>query len=87
VVTCDNGADAASARAQTQDHVPDAQQMVSLLGPGDEDLKLIEKALASDIHVRGNEITISGADRWTTHGRGGCSPSCSNSSRRRDTDR
>jgi phosphate starvation-inducible PhoH-like protein len=34
--------------------------MVSLLGAGDEILKLIEKSLTSDIHVRGNEITISG---------------------------
>jgi phosphate starvation-inducible PhoH-like protein len=34
--------------------------MVSLLGAGDEILKLVEKALVSDIHVRGNEITISG---------------------------
>jgi phosphate starvation-inducible PhoH-like protein len=35
--------------------------MVSLLGAGDEILKLIEKALDSDIHVRGNEITVSGS--------------------------
>jgi phosphate starvation-inducible PhoH-like protein len=34
--------------------------MVQLLGTGDRTLKLIEKALASDIMVRGNEITISG---------------------------
>jgi phosphate starvation-inducible PhoH-like protein len=34
--------------------------MVSLLGAGDEILKLIEKSLNSDIHVRGNEITVSG---------------------------
>jgi phosphate starvation-inducible PhoH-like protein len=45
---------------QTKITIPDAQQMVSLLGPGDEILKLIEKSLASDIHVRGNEITVSG---------------------------
>jgi phosphate starvation-inducible PhoH-like protein len=35
--------------------------MVSLLGSRDELLKVIEKALASDVHVRGNEITITGA--------------------------
>jgi phosphate starvation-inducible PhoH-like protein len=34
--------------------------MVSLLGSNDEVLKLIERSVASDIHVRGNEITISG---------------------------
>ena len=34
--------------------------MVGLLGPGDELLKLIESRLRSEIHVRGNEITISG---------------------------
>jgi phosphate starvation-inducible PhoH-like protein len=35
--------------------------MVSLLGARDENLKLIEQSLASDILVRGNEITLSGA--------------------------
>jgi phosphate starvation-inducible PhoH-like protein len=34
--------------------------MVSLLGQRDELLRVIEKALSSDIHVRGNEITIKG---------------------------
>lgn len=34
--------------------------MVQLLGTGDRVLRIIEKALASDIMVRGNEITISG---------------------------
>jgi phosphate starvation-inducible PhoH-like protein len=34
--------------------------MVSLLGQRDELLGVIEKAFSSDIHVRGNEITISG---------------------------
>jgi phosphate starvation-inducible PhoH-like protein len=34
--------------------------MVSLLGSRDELLTVIEKALASDVHVRGNEITITG---------------------------
>jgi phosphate starvation-inducible PhoH-like protein len=34
--------------------------MVGLLGPGDELLKLIESRLRSEIHVRGNEITITG---------------------------
>jgi phosphate starvation-inducible PhoH-like protein len=35
--------------------------MVSLLGSGDEILKVVEEAVASDILVRGNEITITGA--------------------------
>ena len=35
--------------------------MVALLGSRDELLRVIERSLDSDIHVRGNEITISGA--------------------------
>jgi phosphate starvation-inducible PhoH-like protein len=34
--------------------------MVSLLGSRDELLRIIERAFTSDIHVRGNEITITG---------------------------
>ena len=34
--------------------------MVALLGSGDESLRTMERALTSDIHVRGNEITITG---------------------------
>jgi phosphate starvation-inducible PhoH-like protein len=49
-----------SARAQTTIVVPGAHQMVSLLGSRDELLRIIEQAFESDIHVRGNEITISG---------------------------
>jgi phosphate starvation-inducible protein PhoH and related proteins len=45
---------------QTKITVADPRVMVQLLGAGDRTLKLIEKALASDIMVRGNEITISG---------------------------
>ena len=40
--------------------VPGAHSMVALLGSSDELLRLIERAFTSDIHVRGNEITISG---------------------------
>jgi phosphate starvation-inducible PhoH-like protein len=46
--------------AQTKIVVPGSQAMVALLGSRDELLRIIEEALASDIHVRGNEITISG---------------------------
>ena len=45
---------------QTKIVVPGSQAMVSLLGSRDELLRIIEEALDSDIHVRGNEITISG---------------------------
>ena len=47
-------------RAQTTIVVPGAHQMVSLLGSRDELLRIIEQAFTSDIHVRGNEITITG---------------------------
>jgi Phosphate starvation-inducible protein PhoH, predicted ATPase len=65
-----NGAEAtgAPARVQTKITVADPQHMVRLLGSHDEILKLIERTVRSDIHVRGNEITISGApaDNATT---------------------
>ncbi|WP_365696046.1 PhoH family protein [Nocardioides sp.] len=34
--------------------------MVSLLGPGDEHLALIETAFEADVHVRGNRVTLEG---------------------------
>ncbi len=34
--------------------------MVALLGPSDEVLRVIERTVPSDLHVRGNEITITG---------------------------
>ena len=40
--------------------VPNSINMVSLLGPGDEHLSLIEQAFEADIHVRGNRITLYG---------------------------
>ncbi len=48
---------------QTAKHtvvVPNSINMVSLLGPGDEHLGLIEQAFDADIHVRGNRITLTG---------------------------
>ena len=39
----------------------DPKIMVNLLGAKDEILRLIERTLVSDVHVRGNEITITGA--------------------------
>ena len=40
--------------------VPGDQSMVALLGSGDELLRVIERSVVSDVHVRGNEITITG---------------------------
>jgi len=40
--------------------VPASINMVSLLGPGDEHLSLIENAFDADVHVRGNQITLHG---------------------------
>lgn len=45
---------------RTKITVSDPSVMVQLLGTGDRVLKIIEKALSSDILVRGNEITITG---------------------------
>ncbi|HEX6501421.1 MAG TPA: PhoH family protein [Micromonosporaceae bacterium] len=56
-----DGGDAAVPRVQTRITVPDSQMMVNLLGARDEILKFVERSLVSDIHVRGNEITISGS--------------------------
>jgi phosphate starvation-inducible PhoH-like protein len=40
--------------------VPNSINMVSVLGPGDEHLGLIERAFAADVHVRGNRIRLAG---------------------------
>lgn len=40
--------------------VPNSIDMVSVLGPGDEHLGLIERAFQADVHVRGNRITLTG---------------------------
>jgi phosphate starvation-inducible PhoH-like protein len=47
-------------RVSTTLVVPGEQAMVALLGSRDELLRVIEARLDSDIHVRGNEITITG---------------------------
>ena len=41
--------------------VPVSVEMVNLLGPGDEFLRILERELTAGVHVRGNEITLSGA--------------------------
>ncbi len=48
-------------RVTTKIVVPGAHSMVSLLGSRDELLAVVEKALKSDVHVRGNEITLTGS--------------------------
>ncbi|GGF31757.1 phosphate starvation protein PhoH [Marmoricola endophyticus] len=40
--------------------VPNSIDMVALLGPGDEHLRLIEQSFDLDVHVRGNRITLTG---------------------------
>jgi len=49
------------AQTQAKVVVPDDHSMVSLLGSRDELLRVIEGAFHADIHVRGNEITITGS--------------------------
>lgn len=55
------------ARSQIKIVVPDDHSMVSLLGSRDELLHAIEQAFGSDIdiHVRGNEITVTGPESET----------------------
>jgi phosphate starvation-inducible PhoH-like protein len=40
--------------------VPASIDMVSLLGAGDEHLRMIERAFDADVHVRGNQVTLKG---------------------------
>ncbi|MBW4721783.1 PhoH family protein [Saccharothrix obliqua] len=50
----------AAADAQSKFAVPDSA-VLALLGSRDENLRLAEELLDADVHVRGNEITLSGA--------------------------
>ena len=52
----EKGAGAASSRFA----VPDTA-VLTLLGSRDENLRVVEELLAADVHVRGNEVTLSGA--------------------------
>src|SRR5215216_2267524 len=59
----DSNRDVATTTQPTAKHtvvVPNSINMVSLLGPGDEHLGLIEQAFDADVHVRGNRITLQG---------------------------
>ncbi|RZS29620.1 phosphate starvation-inducible PhoH-like protein [Herbihabitans rhizosphaerae] len=51
---------AAAEPAQSRFAVPDAAVLV-LLGSTDENLRAAEELLDADVHVRGNEVTLSGA--------------------------
>jgi phosphate starvation-inducible PhoH-like protein len=48
------------ADVRTTISVPDSVSMVALLGSADELLRLVEAEVAADVHVRGNEIAITG---------------------------
>jgi phosphate starvation-inducible PhoH-like protein len=60
----DSSSDRSSSREARQTRhtvvVPNSVNMVSLLGPGDEHLALIERSFDADVHVRGNRITMHG---------------------------
>jgi phosphate starvation-inducible PhoH-like protein len=51
---------AVPAAVRTAITVPDTVSMVALLGSGDELLRLVEEELVADVHVRGNEIAVTG---------------------------
>jgi phosphate starvation-inducible PhoH-like protein len=52
---------AESPQAKSKIVVPASQPMVAVLGSGDEFLRVVEQAFpTTDIHVRGNEITVTG---------------------------
>ena len=52
--------DTPSRSVTTRIVVPPAHSMVSLLGSGDTVLRVVERLVDSDVHVRGNEITLTG---------------------------
>ncbi len=52
-----------NARTDQTQHVvvvPTSINMVSLLGPADEHLRVLERGIAADIHVRGNQVRLLG---------------------------
>ncbi len=52
-------------RSQVRIVIPADHSMVALLGSRDELLRVIEREFAADIHVRGNEITVTGRPEET----------------------
>ena len=59
-------ASAGGGRSQVKIVIPDEYPMVSLLGSRDELLHVVEQAFGADIHVRGNEITVTGEPQENT---------------------
>jgi phosphate starvation-inducible protein PhoH and related proteins len=55
-----NSPEGGTARTHHTVVVPNSIDMVSLLGPGDDHLAVLEKAFDAVIHVRGNRITLEG---------------------------
>lgn len=51
---------AEQARSERVVQVPASLDMVSLLGPHDAYLKVLEEQLAAEIHVRGHQVTVTG---------------------------
>lgn len=51
----------ADATAERRVTIPVSINMVSVLGPRDEYLRILERELAAEIHVRGNEVTFTGS--------------------------
>ncbi len=47
-------------RAERVIQVPASLDMVSLLGPADSFLRVLEAGLAADLHVRGHQVTVTG---------------------------
>jgi phosphate starvation-inducible PhoH-like protein len=47
--------------------IPASISMVNVLGPRDEYLRILERDLEADIHVRGNEVTLSGTPMAVAH--------------------
>jgi phosphate starvation-inducible PhoH-like protein len=54
-----------STDSQVRIVIPADRAMVSVLGSGDELLRVMEREFAGDIHVRGNEITVTGTQAET----------------------
>jgi phosphate starvation-inducible PhoH-like protein len=59
------GAAGNNGRSQVRIVIPAERSMVGLLGSRDELLRVIEREFSTDIHVRGNEITVTGRPEET----------------------
>ena len=58
---------ATGAAAERRLSIPASISMVNVLGPRDEYLRILERDLEADIHVRGNEVTLSGSAMAVAH--------------------